>query len=113
MNAFLPKLHCEFVAILAWKTNVRPFDAILHNTQFSWAYGHPVALSSFKLPSNDPRNLRLKLESYNTIFYSPTFGDDFVFDKFQVCVLSEFFAICSSLFYNLFVHKSLDLSKFV
>ncbi|KAL5969923.1 GPI ethanolamine phosphate transferase 1, partial [Taenia solium] len=72
-----------------WKANIRPFNAILHNTQFSWAYGHPVALSSFKLLPDDPRNQRLKLEHYSAVSYSHSYADDFVLDKFQAFVKSD------------------------
>ncbi|VDM30753.1 unnamed protein product [Hydatigera taeniaeformis] len=70
----------------AWRTNIRHFDTILHNTQFSWAYGHSVALSPLKLPPGDPRNLRLKLEDYNAVPYDPILVDKFVFNKFQAFI---------------------------
>uniref|UniRef100_A0A915EW50 GPI ethanolamine phosphate transferase 1 n=1 Tax=Echinococcus canadensis TaxID=519352 RepID=A0A915EW50_9CEST len=88
------------IAKIPWKTNIRPFNAILHNAQFSWAYGDPVALSSFKVLPDDPRNQRLKLEHYNTASYSPTFADDFVLNKFKMvkCTLGLGRMMASAIF---------------
>lgn len=71
---------------LGWKKNLRPFESILHTTQFSWAYGDPVAIKPFILSQDDPRSSRLKAEYYPEGGHSSQYADNFVLEKFKVSV---------------------------
>uniref|UniRef100_A0A5K3FEZ0 GPI ethanolamine phosphate transferase 1 n=1 Tax=Mesocestoides corti TaxID=53468 RepID=A0A5K3FEZ0_MESCO len=67
----------------AWRTNIQPFDAIVHHTQRTWAYGDPVALRPFILSNADPRSGRLKFEHYGDGPHHSAYADHFVLEKFR------------------------------
>ncbi|VUZ40331.1 unnamed protein product [Hymenolepis diminuta] len=72
-----------------WKRNLHPFESILHNAQFSWAYGDPVAIKPFLVEATDRRSSSMKLEYYPEISHNSMYADDFVLKKFKTFIETD------------------------
>lgn len=86
-------LFCISSLVSVWKRNLHPFESILHNAQFSWAYGDPVAIKPFLVATTDRRGSSMKLEYYPEISHNTMYADDFVLKKFKVSWILFLFSI--------------------